>query len=65
MKNTLLDEVNDLENVEQQKNQLRANIKSLQRDLIKASFSQSSAPGIYSEMLQAINIERSKLKKLN
>ncbi|VAW43681.1 hypothetical protein MNBD_GAMMA02-1420 [hydrothermal vent metagenome] len=65
MKNTLLNQVNDLGNAEQQKNHLRANIKSLQRDLIKASFKQSSTPGSYSDLLQAINIERAKLKKLN
>ena len=65
MKNTLLESVNELATAEQQKHQIRANIKTLQRELIRASFKQSSAPGAYSELLQAINVERTKLKKLS
>ena len=69
MKNTLLEPV-DLESInrlsiEQEKKQIMADIKSLQRDLIKASFKQSSAPGAYAELLDAINKKRAKLKKLN
>jgi len=64
MKNTMLDLINDPRNKEQQKQHLRANIKSLQRELIKASFKQSSAPDAYSKLLQDINLERVKLKRL-
>ncbi len=64
MKNSMLDQINDPGNTEQQKNHLRANIKSLQRELIKASFKQSSSPDAYSKLLQDINVERAKLKQL-
>ncbi len=65
MKNTVLDQFSEMTSIEQQKNEIRSNIKTLQRDLIKASFKQTSAPGIYSELLLAINVERAKLKQLN
>lgn len=65
MKNTLLNPVNIKVGIEQQKKQIMSNIKELQRDLIKASFKQSSTPGAHTKLLQAINLERAKLKKLN
>ncbi len=65
MKNTVLTPVAEQPSIQQQKQQIRAEIKSLQRDLIKASFKQSSEPGAYAELLQAINDQREKLKTLN
>ncbi len=65
MKNAVIEPVSDKTLVEQEKKQIMLNIKSLQRDLIKASFQQSSAPGAYAELLQSINDEREKLKSLN
>ena len=65
MKNTVLRPVAEQPSIQQQKQQIMAEIKSLQRDLIKASFKQTSAPGAYAELLQAINDQRDKLKALN
>lgn len=65
MKNTLLEPVEDRLSKEQEKKQIMTEIKSLQRELIKASFKQSSAPGAYAELLDEINRQRSKLKALN
>ncbi len=65
MKNNAKQSTNENQLVDQEKKQIMLNIKALQRDLIKASFKQSSAPGKYAELLQAINDERAKIKQLN
>lgn len=65
MNNIQSELISDLPSAEQQKKQIMANIKSMQRDLIKASFSQSSAPGAHSELLLMINQERAKLKNID
>ncbi|WP_223789510.1 hypothetical protein [Marinicella meishanensis] len=65
MKNTLLDPVNDHLTKEQEKKQIMTEIKTLQRELIRASFKQSSAPGAYAALLDEINRQRAKLKALN
>ena len=58
-------EADDRARIEWQKKQIMMNIKELQRDLVKASFKQVSAPQAYNEILNAINDQREKLKKLN
>ncbi len=57
--------LNDKKLIEQKKQAIMANIKSLQRDLIKASFRPSSSPVKYNDLLKAINAERAKIKLLN
>ncbi len=56
---------NDKKLIEQKKKEIMTNIKSLQRDLIKASFRPSSSPISYGDILKAINAEREKIKQLN
>lgn len=65
MKNTVTRQLNERVLVEQEKKLIMLSIKELQRDLIKASFKQSSGSGEYAELLQQINDERDKLKQLN
>lgn len=65
MKSTLLESVSEIPDAAQQKKQIMADIKSLQRDLIRTSFKQSSAPGAYGELLKAIHDKRAELKQLN
>lgn len=51
--------------IEKEKKRIMLHIKELQRDLIKASFRQSTGSGAYAEILQKINDEREKLKRFN
>lgn len=57
--------LNNKNQIEREKQAIMANIKSLQRDLIKASFRPSSSSLKYSDILKAINAERAKIKQLN
>lgn len=65
MNNTDSQHLKSNQQIDQEKKEIMLNIKSLQRDLIKASFKQSSAPSVYAELLLAINNERAKIKELN
>lgn len=65
MKNTLLNPVDMAMDMEQEKKQIMANIKELQRDLIKASFKQSSGDLRHADLLKLINEERDKIKAIN
>ncbi len=65
MKNIVLKPEAEQPSIQQQKQHIMAEIKALQRDLIKASFKQSSAPGAYAELLQAINDKRASLKAMS
>jgi|GEM_PF-1849212 len=65
MKNTLLNSVGLQMDMEQEKKQIMMNIKELQRDLIKASFKQSSDGISHAALLQLINAERDKIKVIN
>ena len=65
MAESSLQTVEDKAALQQQIKHIMANIKSLQRDLIRASFKHSSAPGTYTDLLKAINEERALLKQLN
>jgi hypothetical protein len=51
--------------LEQQKKQIMAHIKELQRQLIKASFNSANGSGEHAKLLQLINAEREKIKQLN
>ena len=51
--------------LEQEKKQIMAHIKELQRQLIKASFNASNGSGEHAKLLQMINAEREKITQLN
>ncbi len=65
MENTLIQSADEKSDIQQQIKDKMAQIKSLQRELIKASFKQSSAPGTYQSLLSQINGLRGELKQLN
>ena len=65
MENTLKQSADLKSDIQQEIKDKMAQIKSLQRELIKASFKQSSAPGTYQSFLSQINELRGELKLLN